>query len=60
MKTSRRDVAAAGTTAAMMAVAGSGPADGSPRAGRAKQIFDVIIVGGGSAGAVLAVLSQSC
>jgi hypothetical protein len=55
MKMFRRDVLAAGTTTAMMAIANSVPAVGAQsRAGGAIQTFDVIIiiVRGGSAGAV--------
>ncbi|MEA2770817.1 MAG: choline dehydrogenase, partial [Acetobacteraceae bacterium] len=49
------DVLPTVTTAAMMAIADYGPAAGTRAgAGGAKQTFDVIIVGGGSAGAVLA------
>jgi choline dehydrogenase len=55
MKTFRRDVLAAGTTAAMMAIADSGhAADAFAQPVGAKKGFDVVIVGGGSAGAVLA------
>jgi hypothetical protein len=60
MKMSRRDVLAAGTTTAMMAIADSVPAVGAQsRAGGAKQTFDVIIiiVRGGSAGAVFGTCS---
>jgi choline dehydrogenase len=54
MKMSRRDVMA-GPTAAMTASAGYGPTVGSqPRTSGAKQTFDILIIGGGSAGAVLA------
>jgi hypothetical protein len=56
MKTFRRDVLTAGTTAAMMAIADSGRAmDALAQPVGAKKGFDVVIVGGGSAGAVLAV-----
>src|SRR6202048_5082386 len=52
---SRRDVMRTGTSAAVMAMAGPGTAAGAgPRTGPAEQRFDVIVVGGGSAGAVLA------
>ena len=55
MNVSRRDVLATGTSAAVVAMAGSGTAAGAgPGAGAAEQSFDVLIVGGGSAGAVLA------
>ncbi|MEA2910586.1 MAG: choline dehydrogenase [Bradyrhizobium sp.] len=50
---SRRDVMTTGTSAAVMAMAGSGTAAGAG-AGAAEQTFDIIVVGGGSAGAVLA------
>jgi choline dehydrogenase len=55
MKMLRREILAAGATSAIMAIVGSGPAAvAQPRAGGANQSFDVLIVGGGSAGAVLA------
>jgi choline dehydrogenase len=55
MTMSGPDVLPTVTTAAMMAIADYGPAAGTRAgAGGAKQTFDVIIVGGGSAGAVLA------
>jgi choline dehydrogenase len=55
MTMARRDVLATGTTAAMMAMGRPAPvAAAQPRADGAKQTFDIIIVGGGSAGAVLA------
>jgi choline dehydrogenase len=54
MKMSRRDVLATGATLATMAVFDSGSAArAQSRTSGANQIFDVIIVGGGSAGAVL-------
>jgi choline dehydrogenase len=56
MKTFRRDVLTAGTTAALMAIADSGRAtDALAQPVGAKKSFDIVIVGGGSAGAVLAV-----
>jgi choline dehydrogenase len=55
MKMSRRDVLAAGATLATMADSDSGStARAQSRTSGANQIFDVIVVGGGSAGAVLA------
>jgi choline dehydrogenase len=55
MRIPRRDLLAGGTTAAVLAIAGARPAMGAKRqAAGAKQTFDFIIVGGGSAGAVLA------
>jgi choline dehydrogenase len=63
MKTSRRDVLAVGTAAAMVAVAGSKSATGtqaqsgdvrSQKHPREKIHFDILIVVGGSAGAALA------
>lgn len=63
MKMSRRDVLVAGTAAAMVAVAGTGSAlgaraqsvdTGSRKTGHANQHVDMLIIGGGSAGAVLA------
>jgi choline dehydrogenase len=54
MKILRRDVLAAGTTSAMTAIVNSGPVVGAQSRAGAKRSFDVIIVGGGSAGAVLA------
>src|ERR1700676_3493861 len=52
---SRRDILATGTSTAVMAMAGPGTAAGAgPGTGPAEQRFDVIIVGGGSSGAVLA------
>ena len=53
MKMSRRDVLGGGTSVLMMA-ATTPAAAAQPRNRGAKQIFDVIIVGCGSAGAVLA------
>ena len=53
MKMSRRDVLTAGTAAAVAAIASSAPAAQSPTE-RTKRAFDLVIVGGGSAGAVLA------
>src|SRR5882672_2049600 len=55
MKTSRREFIGASTTAAMLAVVDSTlGARNQIRAGKKKTAFDIIIVGGGSAGAVLA------
>jgi choline dehydrogenase len=55
MKMSRRDVLIGSATTAEMSAAGLKSAAGArSRVGRAKQSFDVIVVGGGSAGAVLA------
>lgn len=63
MKMSRRDVLVAGAAAAVAAVAGTASAEGSQtqvgntqsrRPGKAGKHFDILIVGGGSAGAVLA------
>lgn len=55
MTISRRDVLAAGTTAAIMTVANPGLASSNQPHGRGdRRAFDVVIVGGGSAGAVLA------
>jgi choline dehydrogenase len=55
MTMSRRDVLVAGTTSALLAIAGPGPtASAKSRTSGTNQKFDVIIVGGGSAGAVLA------
>src|SRR6202021_2537801 len=56
MQTFRGDVLTAGTTPAMMAIADSGRAtDALAQPVGAKKGFDIVIVGGGSAGAVLAV-----
>jgi choline dehydrogenase len=50
-----RDVLVTGTSAAVMAMAGPGTAAGAGRgADAAEQRLDIVIVGGGSAGAVLA------
>jgi len=55
MKMSRREALVAGTAAAMTTIVKSGPAaSAQSRPGGTKQSFDVVIVGGGSAGAVLA------
>src|SRR6202521_1971502 len=55
MKISRRDVLTASTTGAMMAITGSDRvADALAQPVGAKKGFDVVIVGGGSGGAVLA------
>jgi choline dehydrogenase len=55
MKVSRRDVIAVGSTAAIAAAAGVTPGwSTEPRKSGSDAKFDVIIVGGGSAGAVLA------
>lgn len=55
MTMSRRDALMAGTSAAILALGGSAAADAtSSKAAGANKPFDVIIVGGGSAGAVLA------
>jgi choline dehydrogenase len=51
MRLSRRTVLATGATAAMLAIAESGGALALSRSG---SLFDTIIIGGGSAGAVLA------
>jgi choline dehydrogenase len=51
----RRKVLAAGTTVAMMAMTNPGTAAGTrTKSSSTKTPFDVVIVGGGSAGAVLA------
>jgi choline dehydrogenase len=55
MKMSRREVLVAGAAAATMTMGGSEATVGAERGARgSKHAFDVIIVGGGSAGAVLA------
>jgi cation diffusion facilitator CzcD-associated flavoprotein CzcO len=55
MKISRRDALTASTTGAMMAITGSDRVtDALAQPVGAKKGFDVVIVGGGSAGAVLA------
>lgn len=55
MSMSRRDVVAAGTTAAIITATGIAPAPSAEQGkARSGNLFDVIIVGGGSAGAVLA------
>jgi choline dehydrogenase len=55
MKISRRDALTASTTGAMMAITGSDRVtDALSQPVGAKKDFDVVIVGGGSAGAVLA------
>lgn len=53
MKISRREVLFAGAAAAVTAISGFNTA-ASARTGKAGKAFDVVIVGGGSAGAVLA------
>ena len=55
MNMSRRDILVAGTTSALAAITAAGPAAVErQQAYEAKQSFDFIVVGGGSAGAVLA------
>jgi choline dehydrogenase len=55
MDMSRREVLAGGATAATMAIGGFGPAAAAQsQAGGTGRTFDLIVVGGGSAGAVLA------
>src|ERR1700692_2520254 len=53
MKVSRRDVLVAGAAAAISAITGF-KSVANAETGKSRKAFDVVIVGGGSAGAVLA------